>query len=131
MNIVLDTNIWISYFMVAQHVALVNRIYNNNLNVYTNNILIAELENVLTRPKINKYLKIQIGELVNFHRELCIFHKTKSIYKNSPDFNDNFLFDLAIQTRSNYVVTGDKLLLTQKIVDFTFISKTKFEKMFP
>lgn len=130
MNLVLDTNIWISYFMAARHVALVNIIYNNDLNIYTNNILIAELENVLNRPKIKKYLNVPVNELINFHRELCIFHKTKPVWQNSPDPKDNFLFDLAIQTRSKYVVTGDKKILSQKPLKFQFISKTKFESIF-
>lgn len=129
MNIVLDTNIWVSYFMAAKHVDLVKIIYNNNLNVYTNSTLIAELENVLNRPKIKKYLKTPVSELVTFHRELCIFHKTKAAYKNSPDPKDNFLFDLVTQTRSQYVVTGDKTMLAQKPAGFNFISKTKFENL--
>lgn len=130
MNLVLDTNIWISYFMSAKHVDLVNVIFNNNLNIYTNDTLIAELEDVLGRPKIKKYLKVKVHELINFHRELCIFRRTIPIYNLSPDPNDNFLFDLAIQTNSKYVVTGDKTILAQKPISFQFISKSKFEIMF-
>lgn len=130
MNIVLDTNIWASYFMAAKHVALVNIIYNHNLQVYTNSTLIAELDDVLNRPKIKKYLKTPVAELVKFHRELCIFHKTKALNQNSPDPKDNFLWDLASQTQSKYVVTGDKIILAQNPDDFQFISKTKFEQMF-
>lgn len=130
MNIVLDTNIWVSYFMAGQHLSLVNIIYNNNLHVFTNSTLIAELQDVLNRPKIKKYLKVPISELINFHHELCILHKTKTEYLKSPDPKDNFLFDLAKQTRSKYVVTGDKTILAQKPAGFSFISKTKFEKLF-
>lgn len=130
MNIVLDTNIWISYFMAGNHVALVNIIFNNNLNVYTNDILIDELENVLNRPKIRRFLNVGINELIAFHIELCIFHQTKPLYNLSPDPNDNFLFDLAIQTKSKYVVTGDKMILAQKPTNFQFISKSNFEKLF-
>lgn len=130
MNIVLDTNIWVSYFMAVQHAALVNIIYNNNLNVYTDGTLISELEDVLNRPKIKKYIKIPVSELIEFHRDLCIFHKTKSVHFKSPDPKDNFLFDLASQTNSKYVVTGDKTILAQKSPRFKFISKSQFEVLF-
>ncbi len=131
MNIVLDTNIWVSYFMAGKHFALANIIFSNNLNIYTNDTLITELKDVLNRPKINKYLKVPVNELISFHKELCIFHKTKQLYSLSPDPNDNFLFDLAIQTNSKYVVTGDKLILAQNSAHFDFITKSKFENMFP
>jgi len=127
MNIVLDTNIWVSYFMAGQHVELVNVIYKNELNIFTNSTLIAELEDMLNRPKIKKYIKVPVSELIDFHRELCIFHKTKPIYFGSPDPKDNFLFDLATQTHSKYVVTGDKIILAQKSSTFKFITKLQFE----
>jgi len=130
MNIVLDTNIWVSYFMAGQHVVLVNIIYKNDLNIFTNSTLIAELEDVLNRSKIKKYIKVPISELIDFHRDLCIFHKTKSIYLGSPDPKDNFLFDLATQTHSKYVVTGDKIILAQNPSAFKFITKIEFEKIF-
>jgi len=113
--------------MAGEHVKLVNVIYKNDLNIFTNNTLIAELEDVLNRPKIKKHIKIPVRELIDFHRELCIFHKTEPIYNGSPDPKDNFLFDLAIQTNSMYVVTGDKIILAQKSSIFKFITKLEFE----
>jgi len=116
--------------MAGQHVELVNVIYKNDLNIFTNSSLIAELEDVLNRPKIKKYIKVPVSELMDFHRELCIFHKTKPIYLGSPDPKDNFLFDLATQTHSKYVVTGDKIILAQKSSTFKFITKSQFELLF-
>ena len=116
--------------MAGEHVELVNFIYKNDLNIFTNNTLIAELEDVLNRPKIKKYIKIPVNELIDFHRDLCIFHKTIPFYQGSPDPKDNFLFDLAIQTNSIYVVTGDKIILAQKSSAFKFITKSEFEMLF-
>lgn len=129
MNIVLDTNIWVSYFMAGEHVELVNFIYKNDLNIFTNKTFIAELEDVLNRPKIKKFIRIPVVELIDFHCDICILHKTLPIYQGSPDPKDNFLFDLAIQTNSIYVVTGDKIILAQKSSAFKFITKSEFEKL--
>jgi predicted nucleic acid-binding protein len=87
------------------------------------------LEDVLNRAKIKKYIHIPVSELIDFHRGLCIFHKTKPIYIGSPDPKDNFLFDLATQTHSKYVVTGDKIMLKQKSPAFKFITKLQFERL--
>ena len=130
MNIILGTNIWTSYFMADRHLELLDIKYRNNLTVYTNNPLIVELEDVLNRPKIKKYIEVPIDDLMEFHLRFCIFHKTKLLYRNSPDPKDNFLFDLAMQTRSKYVVTGDKKLLAINMTGYQFISKSKFESIF-
>lgn len=129
MNLVLDTNIWVSYFMAKKHVELVNIIYDYNLKIFTDDNLIKELTDVLNRPKIKKYINVEISELVDFHKELCFYNNTILKYNNSPDPNDNFLFDLAIQTNSEYVVTGDKKILEIQHPDFIFVSMSYFEKM--
>ena len=129
MNVVLDTNIWISYFMAKKHVELVNILYDYNLKIFTDATLVKELADVLNRPKIKKYINIEISELVDFHKDLCYYNDTKLKYSSSPDPNDNFLFDLAIQTNSEYVVTGDKKILEIQHPDFKFVSLSFFETM--
>ena len=42
---------------------------------------------------------------------LTTFVETIPIYTHSPDPKDNFLFDLAIQTNSEVIVTKEKALL--------------------
>jgi len=128
-NVVLDTNIWISYFMARKHVELVNIVYDYNLKIFTDATLVRELADVLNRPKIKKYINIEISELVNFHKDLCYYNDTILKYNNSPDPNDNFLFDLAIQTNSEYVVIGDKKILETQHPDFTFVSMSYFENI--
>ena len=37
--------------------------------------------------------------------------EVKTVFNNSPDSKDNFLFDLALQTASEVIVTKEKALL--------------------
>ncbi len=115
--------------MAQKHVQLVNIIYKNDLQIFTDTNLISELKEVLNRPKIKKHLNIEVGELIDFHKELCYHHNTSPKYKESPDPKDNFLYDLATQTKSKYVVTGDKKILATNPIIFKFISKAKFEQI--
>jgi len=39
------------------------------------------------------------------------FCETKPLFHDCPDPKDNFLFDLAIQGKANYLVSGDKKVL--------------------
>ena len=53
-KIVLDTNIWVSYFIKARFDDLVNLIVDNELIVLTSVELIIELREVLGRKKFAK-----------------------------------------------------------------------------
>ncbi|MFP4095273.1 MAG: putative toxin-antitoxin system toxin component, PIN family [Cyclobacteriaceae bacterium] len=52
-KIVIDTNIWVSYFL-GDIDKLVRVIYEYNLEVFTTQQLIDEIEDVLQRPKLKK-----------------------------------------------------------------------------
>ena len=110
-NYILDTNIWVSFFIKARFEELVHLIFDHELQVYSCQELIDELENVLSRKKFAQYLTLPIGEYINFHRNLVTIVKTQAIYKDCPDPKDNFLFDLALQSNAKIIVTGDKILL--------------------
>lgn len=110
-NIVLDTNIWVSYFISGRFVELSGLCTQRGFRVYSSTELTSELEEVLGRKKFNKYLKNPIPDYVDFHRSISYSIDTKAMFNGSPDSKDNFLFDLAIQSQAEFLVTGDKLLL--------------------
>ncbi len=114
---VLDTNIWVSFFIKAKFDALVTIILDNDLSVYTSQTLIDELTEVLSRKKFAKYLTLPIQEYVAFHSSLTILIETEALYQSSPDPKDNFLFDLAFKTNCEALVTGDKKLLELDSID--------------
>jgi uncharacterized protein len=83
-KIILDTNIWISYYVKARFTDLVNLIIDNDLLVLSSYSLIEELEEVLNRKKIAQYLNLSISEYIDFHKDLVKVHKTKALYYDSP-----------------------------------------------
>ncbi|WP_028667669.1 putative toxin-antitoxin system toxin component, PIN family [Runella zeae] len=128
--VVLDTNIWISYFIKAKFSELVDLIIDNDLLVYSFDALIEELTEVLGRNKFSKYLTLPISDYIEFHQELVTIVKPKIKYTSSPDPKDNFLFDLTIQHKARYLVTGDrKLLALGKVENVEIMSLTAFKTL--
>lgn len=106
-KVIIDTNVWVSYFMYKRFSELANIILNADAVVYTCDELIIEIIDVLGRKKFKKYIDLPIESYINFHNEIAINKKIVRKYKNSPDVDDNFLYDLAMQTNSKILVTKD------------------------
>jgi hypothetical protein len=110
-EIVLDTNIWVSYILKGQLEKLALLVIENDLTVYSSERLIAELEEVLARPEISQHLSLPLEDYVNFHRNLAEVSRVNYAFRGSPDPKDDFLFDLALSADATHLVTNDKLLL--------------------
>jgi predicted nucleic acid-binding protein len=65
------------------------------------------------------YIIVDIDKTVAFYINLTEFCKTEPLFKDCLDPKDNFLFDLAIQGKANYLVSGDK-----NVLETTIKSKT-------
>lgn len=120
---VLDTNVWVSYFISARAEYLVVWLLDHDVNVYTCDELIDEIEDVLKRPKFKT--PINITEFINLHINISEKIKIKNKFTDAPDQDDNFLFDLCIESGAEYLITSDKKLLSYKppfnlkIISFT------------
>lgn len=115
-KVVLDTNIWITYFIKGKEPELLKLIFNNDLEVFTSKELQNELQEVLSRSKFKKYLNAPIEKYIAFHRKVATKINASKIIDFIPDPKDNFLFDLAVAADAGYVITGDKILLSLKEV---------------
>jgi putative PIN family toxin of toxin-antitoxin system len=92
--------------------------------------MILEIEDVLRRKKFKKYLINSINEYVNIINDSCHNSNILKKYKEAPDEDDNYLYDLCIETKSK-LVTGDKLLLSYiSKPPITTISRFDFLSMF-
>ena len=109
LNIVLDTNIWVSYFINARTDYLVKWILNHDVVVYTSDKLINELDEVLRRPKFKT--PFPIYDFIELHKKVCTTIKVSSQFDSSPDPEDNFLFNLCLEANAKYLVTSDRRLL--------------------
>ena len=102
---ILDSNIWISYVITKRLDKLVALIYHHHLTVITSRHLIAEIQEVLSRPKFKKYLKqSDIKELIAIHLKLCRFVDTDETTNHLTDPKDNFLLNLYNKGKATVIV---------------------------
>lgn len=82
-----------------------------DLSVYLSSDLIDELErNIPITSAVELPQFIYDGYLETIIASCIIFEPTLQ-YKDRPDAKDNFLFDLALQTNSEIIVTKETALL--------------------
>jgi putative PIN family toxin of toxin-antitoxin system len=124
-RIVIDTNVWISFFISKALKKLKEYLGNEDIVVLISDELFDELLEVLNRPKISKYIReediFEIIGLIQFKAEWIEIKQQTIICR---DKKDNFLLDLASNGNADYLITGDNDLLVieefegTKIVDF-------------
>jgi uncharacterized protein len=129
-SIIIDVNIWISYFIKSKATEIVDLIIHNKLIVYSDKNLRNELIEVMCREKFSKYLTAEsIENCILIFDGLTKNFNTKNHFTGSPDPKDNYLYDLALQTNSIILVTGDKKLLNFKIPNLDTMSLSDFKNL--
>lgn len=78
--------------------------------IYVNDELLDEIHR--NCPFVIKVKGITTEQIVEAVKKLSERVNTIPVFKNSPDPKDNFLFDLALQTGSEVIVSQEKALLT-------------------
>ncbi len=113
-QLVIDTSVFINYTRHQKLYRLVNAILTYNLSVYLSSDLIDELErNIPVTSAVELSQSVYDGYLETI-KASCITFEPVVQFKESPDAKDNFLFDLALQTNSEIIVTKEKALLNFK-----------------
>src|ERR1043165_5865119 len=109
---VVDTNVWVSYFINDRINYLVTWFLDHDFEVFISDELIGEITEVLQRPKFNhRKSRNDILDFIDLLYQLGTQQKVKAIFKSSPDPDDNFLFDLCLASQAGYLITSDKKLL--------------------
>jgi putative PIN family toxin of toxin-antitoxin system len=111
-RVVFDTNNWISCFIGNKTDEIVAMTEKDILFLHSKPS-IEELKEVLLRKKFQKY-NFDVEILLYFYTQISEFCQTTPQFKNCPDPKDNFLFDLALQGKANYLVSGDAKVLATK-----------------
>jgi uncharacterized protein len=112
LRVVIDTNIWISFLIGKSLAGLTDAIITNRVQVLFSDDLFSELLEVLQRPKFKKYFSsAAIEQLI-----ILLYEKTEWVdvvieFTDCRDGKDNFLLDLSVSGRANYLITGDSGLL--------------------
>lgn len=107
-KLVIDTSVYITYAAYNKIYRLVDAIATYELQVYISHDLFKEIEDIAD------CLQVKVVDplvLLLAIKQATIFAEVSPEYSDSPDPKDNFLFDLALQTGSEIIVTQEKALL--------------------
>jgi uncharacterized protein len=111
-KIILDTNLWISFLITKDYSFLDKYIENGKARLVFSEELIQEFLTVAQRPKLQKYfMDKDIEHLLYTFDNFGILIKVTSQIKICRDYKDNFLLNLAVDSKADYLATGDKDLL--------------------
>ena len=105
---VFDVNIWISYFLKGKFTELVDLMANHDVEFFRAKELTHELISVISRDKFKKYLHLPLQSYISFYEKISTFLTIQNEFSSCRDPKDNYLFDLAFQSHSKYLVSGDR-----------------------
>ena len=115
MRVVLDANVLISAVIQAgPSYRIVSRWLDDaGLDVVICPAVLAEIEEVLRRPRLQKRIEPELADLylATVRRIAHLVDDPVSIAAATRDSNDDYLVALARQHDADYIVTGDKDLL--------------------
>jgi uncharacterized protein len=124
-KLVIDTNLWIGYFMGKHVKSYLDRILADpQIDLLISEKSLDELLSVLSRPKFQKYITFeQIAVLIALIRRRSLFINVTSQITLSRDPKDDFLLALSIDGQADYLLTGDEDLLVLEQIGTTLIVK--------
>ncbi|MEK7838409.1 MAG: putative toxin-antitoxin system toxin component, PIN family, partial [candidate division NC10 bacterium] len=115
MKVVIDTNIWISYLLGSLLQNLDEKILSKEIKVVVSEEMLKELSEVASRPKFkNIFTSQRMKELLSLLDSYAIVVSPSQKVNACRDAKDNFLLEVAIEGKADYLVTGDEDLLVMK-----------------
>ena len=129
-KVILDTNLWISFLISKKFNSIDNLIDGKKLTLIFSDELISEFVEVVNRPKFEKYFsKNDIKKILDYFDQYGKLIRVKSDIKICRDEKDNFLLNLSIDSKADYLITGDDdLLVLEKIERTKIMNFTDFIK---
>ena len=130
-KVIFDTNVWISFLIGKRLSSVEEYISTQQITIVVTDRLLEEIKEVTDRDHLRKYFpRTKVLELIGFLEEIAENHKITSQHFISRDPKDDFLLDLITASRADYLVTGDKDLLTlHPFESATILTPGDFEKI--
>lgn len=127
-KIILDTNLWISFLISKKFNQIDKLIEGKRIILIFSNELLEEFIDVVSRPKFKKYFsKKDIEKIIENFDQFGELVKVTSDIRVCRDSKDDFLLNLSIDSKADYLITGDKdLLILEKIEDTTILTFSEF-----
>lgn len=132
-RVILDTSVFVSGLLSPAGIPglILYRFRQGDFQVYTSRAQISEIRAVLKKPSLQRALPTGTSQDV-----LRFFAKFKKLAKvltprsmewDFSDTKDHFLLDLAMDSKANFLITGDKKLQSLLIVDkCSIVSPSEF-----
>ncbi|EGF56364.1 putative toxin-antitoxin system toxin component, PIN family [Bacteroides fluxus] len=112
-RIIVDTNLWISFLIGKKLSCLLDFLSDEKVELVVSQELLDEILIVASRPKFKKYFsKEHLDMLWDFMTQETSFYKIDNIPARCRDPKDDYLLELALISEANYLITGDKDLLS-------------------
>lgn len=130
-KVIVDTNLWISFLIGRKLSCLLSLLSHPNFELVVSQELLDEIREVSSRPKLMKYFsQEQIALLLDFMSEETLSYQLENITLRCRDPKDDYLLELAIVSKADYLVTGDKDLLDlDKIGSCQIVSAIEFDSL--
>ena len=112
---VFDVNIWLRYFISGKAEKIIDMMINNDVVLYRSAEMLEELKEVINRPKFAKYFPNGTDDYVLFVEQVAELVDTQAFFDQCQDPKDNYLFDLAYQSASNFLVSDDKIVIATPV----------------
>ena len=127
---VIDVNSYVTIFLNQETEWLLRYINQNSIELFVDDLLLAELKRVLEYPKIKKHLILDTSLYSSFVSAISTHIVPKSFHVQSPDFEDDYLYDIALTAHAKLLVTGEKALLNWDNSPVETISLSEFKVLF-
>lgn len=124
MLVVLDTNVLLSALRAerSQPAAIVDAWRTGRYSLVTSTEQIEEFKRAARYPKLRPYLpRRAVGRVVNELHTAEVLLERLHRAGDSPDPGDDYLLAMAIAGAADFLVTGDKALLSMKRIGSTRI----------
>ena len=125
---VLDSNIFISAFLFnGNQRRIINHAIEGNFKVNISHEILSEIDSVLKRPKF----KLTLNQIILFLNEVSslseICYPFGKIIDSYRESDDHIILECALESKSDYIVTGDNdLLILKKYKAITIINSDVF-----
>jgi putative PIN family toxin of toxin-antitoxin system len=129
LRILLDTNIYVSAILFKGKPRLVlQELVDERVLAFISNEILKELEDTLSKPKFklnNDFVQIVLSEIRDITKLISI--SPLNSYLELRDRNDYHILEAAYSAKVDFLVTGDKDLLSLKnIPDFKIVPPEEF-----
>jgi putative PIN family toxin of toxin-antitoxin system len=132
LRILLDTNVYVSAILFnGKPRQILQAIVDEKVKAYISNGILEELEKTFSKPKFkltHDFIQIVLSEIRNITQ--LVSYTQLSNYLELRDRDDYHILEAAFSAKVDYLITGDKDLLSlRKIKDFKIISPDEFIKI--